>query len=210
MARPRGDIRTRVLHAARARFLNEGVDGASLRRIAADAGTNIGMVYYYFPTKDDLFLAIVEEVYQVVLADLLVALEPSQSVPVRIRRLYERVGRFSDDERMVLRLVLREAFISSSRLDSIVERFQKGHLPLIIRLVQDGLMDGTFDPSIPPMFLLASMMALGGPGQLIPRAMGSRSPFPQPADGLSSSERMLRVLLRGIAAKPAAGDDHEA
>jgi hypothetical protein len=105
--------------------------------------------------------------------------------------------------------VLREALLSSSRLDSIVERFQKGHLPLIIRLVQDGLMDGTLDASIPPMFLLASMMALGGPGQLIPRAMESRSPFPPPADGLSSSDRMLRILLRGVAAKPAAGENHE-
>lgn len=210
MARPRGDIRTRVLHAARERFLNEGVDGASLRRIAADAGTNIGMVYYYFPTKDDLFLGIVEEVYEGVLGDLMVALEPSQPVPERIRRLYERVGRFSDEERMVVRLVLREALISSSRLDRIVEIFQRGHLPLIIRLVQDGLAGGVFDPTIPPMFLLVAMMALGGPGQLIVRAMEGRSPFRPPAEGLLGSDRMLRILLNGIAAKPAAGDDHEA
>jgi AcrR family transcriptional regulator len=168
------------------------------------------MVYYYFPTKDDLFLAIVEEVYQVVLADLLVALEPSQPVPLRIRRLYERVGRFSDEERMVLRLVLREALISSSRLDSIVERFQNGHMPLVIRLIQDGLADGTFESSIPPMFLVVSMMALGGPGQLIVRALQGRSPFPPPADGIEGPDRMLGILLRGIAAKPAAGDDHEA
>jgi AcrR family transcriptional regulator len=209
MARPRGEIRTRVLHAARERFLNEGVDGASLRRIATEAGTNIGMIYYYFPTKDDLFLAIVEEVYQGVLADLLVALEPSQPVPERIRRMYERVARFSDEERMVVRLVLREALISSSRLDRIVERFRNGHLPLIFRLVQDGLADGTFDASVPPLFLIISMMAIGGPGQLILRAMESRSPFPQPRDGVRISDRMLRLLLRGVAATSAAGENHE-
>jgi AcrR family transcriptional regulator len=165
------------------------------------------MVYYYFPTKDDLFLAIVEELYQVVLADLLVALEPSQPVPERIRRLYERVGRFSEEERMVLRLVLREALISSSRLDRIVERFQNGHLPLIIRLVQDGLRDGTFDPDIPPLFLVVSMMALGGAGQLIVRAMESRSPFPPQSDGVHGADRMLRIFLRGVGAQPGAGRD---
>ena len=46
MARPRGDIAPRILHAARKRFLVEGVDGASLRAIARDARTNKGMIYY--------------------------------------------------------------------------------------------------------------------------------------------------------------------
>ena len=63
MARPGSDLRSRVVPAARARFLAQGVDGASLRSIADDAGTSIGMVYYYFKTKDDLFLAVVEDVY---------------------------------------------------------------------------------------------------------------------------------------------------
>ena len=45
MARPRSDIEPRIVHAARRRFLKEGVDGASLRTIAKDAGTSIGMVY---------------------------------------------------------------------------------------------------------------------------------------------------------------------
>jgi len=210
MARPRGEIRTRVLHAARERFLHEGVDGASLRQIAAEAGTNIGMIYYYFPTKDDLFIAIVEEVYQVVLADLLVALDPIVPVPERIHRLYTRVSELSVEERMIVRLILREALISSSRLDRIIERFQSGHMPLVLRLIQDGLGDGTFDTSIPPLFLVTAMMALGGPGQLVLRALESRSPFPQPEGGLRSADRMLQILLRGVAAKPAAGDTHEA
>ena len=210
MARPRTDIRDRVVRAARHEFLQRGVEATALRAIARRARTSIGMIYYYFPTKDDLFLAIVEEVYQVVLADLLVTLEPGLPVPERIRRTYARISSFSDEERMVVRLVLREALISSSRLDRIVERFQSGHLPLLLRLVQDGLLDGTFDADIPPMFLVVSMMALGGPGQLILRAMESRSPFPPPEGGLRSADRMLRILLRGVAATHAAGENHEA
>lgn len=199
-----------MLHAARERFLHDGVDGASLRQIAGEAGTNIGMIYYYFPTKDDLFFAIIEEVYQVVLGDLLVALDPSLPVPERIHRLYTRVSQLSVDERMVVRLILREALISSSRLDRLIERFQAGHLPLMLRLIQDGLADGTFDTSIPPLFLVMAMMALGGPGQLVLRALESRSPFAPPRDGLRSADRMLQILLRGVAAKPAAKDTHEA
>jgi len=206
MARPRSDIRTRVLHAARARFLSDGVDGASLRRIAQEAKTSIGMVYYYFPTKDDLFLGIVEDVYQGILADLSKALEPTRSVEERLLGLYTRVGSMSEDERMVVRLVLREALVSSSRLDSILERFQRGHLPLMMKLVVDGIAGGTFRPDIHPLTIAISMMSLGGMGQLIHRLVAPRAPIPGAPEGRELSEQMVRILLNGVGHK-AAGDD---
>jgi AcrR family transcriptional regulator len=70
VARPKSDIQERIVAAAHQRFLAEGVEATSLRNIAKDADTSIGMVYYYYTTKDDLFLAVVEETYQVILADL--------------------------------------------------------------------------------------------------------------------------------------------
>ena len=201
MARPRSNIRTRIQHAARKRFLNEGVDGASLRRIAKDARTSIGMIYYYYPTKDDLFLAVVEEIYSVVLADLLAALDPSLPVEERIRRLYQRVGSVTEDELLVIRLVLREALVSSKRLDRIVELFWRGHVPLILKLVGDGIASGTFDDRIHPAVLFISMMALGGPGQLMRRVLAARAPFPGIPSGAELSERMLENLLHGIGKK---------
>jgi AcrR family transcriptional regulator len=201
MARPRSDIRTRILHAARKRFLQEGVDGASLRHIARDAKTSIGMVYYYFPAKDDLFLGVVEEVYEVLLRDLVAALEPSLPVEERILRLYTRVASIKEDELTVLRLVLREALVSSRRLDTIVERFQRGHIPLMIRVVSDGMQQGTFDPSHHPFVVLLAMMGLGGPGQLLRRLVAARMPELDLPKGPALSGEMLRILLRGVGAK---------
>src|SRR6266487_6095022 len=108
MARPRSDIEPRIVHAARHRFLEEGVEGASLRTIARDAGTSIGMVYYYFPTKDDLFLAVVEERYGKLLADLTAALTPDQPPAERLRRMYRRIGRMGEDDLTVVKLIVRE------------------------------------------------------------------------------------------------------
>src|SRR5204862_7757124 len=115
MARPRSDIGPRIANAARRRFLEQGVDGASLRTIARDAGTSIGMVYYYFPTKDDLFLGVVEEVYVKLVSDMTRALEPNAPAPERIRRLYARVGTVTDAELATVQLVVREALASSAR-----------------------------------------------------------------------------------------------
>jgi AcrR family transcriptional regulator len=207
MARPRSNIRTRIQHAARKRFLAEGVDGASLRRIAKDAKTSIGMVYYYYPTKDDLFLAVVEEVYSVVLADLLAALDPALPVEERIRRLYTRIGAVTEEEVLVIRLVLREALVSSKRLDRIFELFWRGHVPLIFKLIGDGIAGGTFDDRIHPAVVGLSMLSLGGPGQLVRRAFEARAPFPGIPSGADLSEQMLKNLLYGVGRKHPPGGD---
>src|SRR5580700_2287922 len=114
MARPRTDIQPRIVRAARARFLAEGVDGASLRTIASDAGTNVGMVFYYFPTKDDLFLAVVEEVYAKLLDDIGAALAGDDPVRDRLARVFARIGGSSDEKLQVVRLVVRESLLSSA------------------------------------------------------------------------------------------------
>ncbi|HVY38092.1 MAG TPA: TetR/AcrR family transcriptional regulator [Polyangia bacterium] len=167
MARTPGDISIRVVRAARARFLAEGVDGASLRAIARDARTNIGMIYYYYPTKDDLLLAVVEEVYVALLRDLEAQLAPARPVLERLQALYQRVAGANRDEREVMRLVLREALTSPARLNRLIRRFQRGHLPLLFRMVADGVEAGLFRGDVPEALLLAGLIALGGPGQVI-------------------------------------------
>jgi AcrR family transcriptional regulator len=200
MARPRSDIAPRILHAARARFLVDGVDGASLRGIAEDAGTSIGMVYYYFPTKDDLFLGVVEEVYVALLADLEAALRPELPVAERIRGLFRRLGALSADELLVLRIVVREVLALPARLDRLIARFQRGHLPLIIALIKDGFAAGTFDARLPLPVVGAAMMVLAGPAQAILRLAGERGVLPVPPPGTVLPEQLMQVLLGGVAA----------
>src|SRR5918995_790198 len=53
--------RTRLLEAAAAEFAASGVDGANVNRISLAAGLAKGTIYNYFPSKHDLFLAVVEE-----------------------------------------------------------------------------------------------------------------------------------------------------
>ncbi len=204
MARPRSDIKPRILHAARERFLYDGVEGASLRQIATEAGTNIGMIYYYFPTKDDLFLAVVEEVYEKLLADIEVALAPEQSVEARLHAIYSRIGRLSDDEFVVLRLIVREALVSSSRLDRIIERFARGHLPLVMRLVADGIAQGVFTSQVPPAVLFSTIAGVGLLPQVARRLVRDRAanPFSALPEGDGLVKHLVDVLLHGIGADP--------
>jgi AcrR family transcriptional regulator len=202
MARPKSDIEPRILAAARARFLRDGVDGASLRGIASDAGTSIGMVYYYFATKDELFFGVVEELYEKLLKDVEVAIAPDVPVRERVERLYARVARLSEEELLVMRLVLREALTSNTRFARLRERFQAGHVPLIARLIADGYASGAFDRALHPMVAMLSLAGLVAVPQLIRRVLDGRLPFPNAPAGEDLSKLLVGVLFSGTGSHP--------
>ena len=203
MARPRSDISERILHAARDRFLTEGVDGASLRQIAKDAGTSIGMVYYYFPTKDDLFLGVVEEKYVGMLEDFEDVLSASRPVEERIRGLFARMARMSDDEALVLRIIIREILVSNERRTRLADRFSRGHLPLILRLIADGTTGGFFRTDIPAPVIAISLLGIGLFPQLLRRLIGAAFPFAALLpEGQELAKHLAEVVLHGVKKRP--------
>jgi AcrR family transcriptional regulator len=200
MARPKSDIQPRILHAARARFLSDGVDGASLRSIATDASTSIGMVYYYYPTKDELFFGVVEELYQLLLVDIEAAIAPDLPVRERVERLYLRVARLSEDELMMARLVFREALTSNTRFARLRERFKTGHLALIARLIADGYAAGAFDSKLHPMVAMFCVAGVGVLPQIMRRALAEQLPFPGAPAGEELARMLVPVLFGGTGA----------
>ncbi len=55
------ETRAAILHAAEHIFAEQGLAGARTDAIAAAAGVNKALIYYYFESKDALYLAVVEE-----------------------------------------------------------------------------------------------------------------------------------------------------
>jgi AcrR family transcriptional regulator len=83
--RKKGDqdtaAKTRLMEATIEVILEEGYAAATSRKVAARAGVKQALVYYYFPTMDDLFLAVVRGGAEVTLARQRQALE--QNDPLR-------------------------------------------------------------------------------------------------------------------------------
>lgn len=198
MARPRSDIQERIVAAARKRFRAHGVEGASLREIARDAATNVGMIVYYFPTKDDLFLAVVEEVYAGVVRDLSAILGVEGSARERLRGAFVRLGQASDLELEVIQLVVREALSSSTRLRRILARFMRGHVPLLVATITDGVRRGELDSTIPVPFILIAAIGLGALPQIARRALGNLPLFARLPDAAELAELSVRMLFRAV------------
>ena len=64
----REQTRERILEAARQRLVEEGYARLSTRQIAAEAGVNHALIHYYFGTKDQLVIAVLDEANRRLLA----------------------------------------------------------------------------------------------------------------------------------------------
>lgn len=159
MARPASDMAERIVDAAREQFARSGVDGASLRAIAAAAGTSVAMIAYHFENKDGLFRAVVDRVYDPFVAEL-EAVVAAESDPLeRLKALLRRIGAVSEEERATMRIVLREATIFSERLFYVLGRFLNGHG----RLLRDTLSAAQEAGELRAVSPLASLPSLVAP-----------------------------------------------
>lgn len=201
MARPPSDIRARLIESARGVFLRKGVDGASLRQIAKDAGTNIGMVYYYFETKDELFIQVVEDRY----AGVLLKLEEifARELPFldRMTIASASIGELEEEEFEVMRIVLGELVRSTpERKKLVMDRFKEGHVGLLLRALMEASGE-EIDPRHPlPVALISIVGAMVLP-QLLLRMAGVAAPLALPEPSLLA-ESLADVLRHGLLKTP--------
>ncbi|MGM0563899.1 MAG: helix-turn-helix domain-containing protein [Pseudomonadota bacterium] len=63
-AQPQAEKRAELIAAARELFLEEGYDATPMNRIARQAGVTPNTIYWYFKDKDQLLLAVLDELLQ--------------------------------------------------------------------------------------------------------------------------------------------------
>jgi AcrR family transcriptional regulator len=106
--------RTRLLEAAAAEFADAGVDGANVNRISLAAGLAKGTVYNYFPSKHDLFLAVVEEASSLAAAGG-EALDRDAPTAERLRAILESDVEWVREHEEFARVLVREALAGDPR-----------------------------------------------------------------------------------------------
>jgi len=88
--------RERLVAAAVEMIFRQGVEATTLADIAAEAGVPLGNVYYYFKTKNDLVLAVIEAHLAEARA-MFAAIDDAQAAPAdRLKALFGTLAEQSD------------------------------------------------------------------------------------------------------------------
>jgi AcrR family transcriptional regulator len=102
---PEGARREQILHAAYHVALREGVDGVTVRAVAAEAGLSHGLVLFHFGRKDQLVAALLDRVLSTtamltVSDDLAVHSDAPDRLRAHLRQELEQLQRSPRDLRL--------------------------------------------------------------------------------------------------------------
>lgn len=122
--------RSALLEAAVELFSSLGFEGVSLRTLEAHAGVQRGAVTYHFGTKDALWRAAVDRVFERFAAtfDPLEATLRDLTAEARLRAAIAAFVRFSAEVPELSRMMVQEGKHSSRRLEYIVDRYVRPQL----------------------------------------------------------------------------------
>jgi AcrR family transcriptional regulator len=162
--RPRDAERSQkdILDAALAEFADHGLGGARMDRIAERAAVNKRLIYYYFESKESLFLAVLERAYEGIRSAEqrleLTQVEPTEA----IRRLIAFTWNYYLEHPEFLTLLNSENLHRARHLKRS-SKIPAMHSPLVQTLadvLERGHKSGLFRAGVDPVQLYISIAGL--------------------------------------------------
>lgn len=144
MARPQGsgDTRERMLEVAETRFAQKGYDGAHLESIASEVGVRKTALYYYFDSKEELYIAVLERMlleFERAIADALERRESPQEQALHLAdAINDLLGSRPNYSQILIRIFVDRVPIDHTRLAPIVARLIQGVLAFHQRGIEQG------------------------------------------------------------------------
>ena len=151
-----------ILDVATKEFAEKGLSGGRIDEIAAATKTSKRMIYYYFGSKEGLYIAVLEEAYRrtrAIEADLhLEDLSPEDA----LRKLVGFTFDHHHDNPDFIRLVMTEnmergEFMARSK---VIQKLNVTAISAVQRLYERGVASGVFRANIDAIDLHASISAL--------------------------------------------------
>jgi AcrR family transcriptional regulator len=112
--------RTQLLAAARAAFVDQGYHAAAMDDIAERAGVSKPVLYQHFPSKLELYLALVEEAADELVLQVRRAIASTDDNDVRVHRTVEAIFDFVGGTDQVHRLVFESDLSGSPEVIRVV------------------------------------------------------------------------------------------
>ncbi len=143
-------------------FSEEGFVGTTTRAIAARAGVNLGLIKYYFGSKDALWRAVVDRVFAALGADLGDVIATAEVDAEAFRRMVHAAVRFVGHNPAFVRLMNDECKHDTARMRWLVDQHGRPLFDTVVGLIaamkKQGLIADVPDVHLYYMFIGAAGM----------------------------------------------------
>src|SRR5215472_5788165 len=155
--------RARILQAAMQEFAAKGLDAARIEDIADQAGANRRMTYYYFGSKEGLYLAALEAAYfELVEVEERIDVDrlgPIEAIDAMVQAKFEHYVRYPHYVEFVkMENLYRARHLKTSRR---IAEMRAPLISIIKRVLDRGEAAGVLRKGVDPLDLYLSICALG-------------------------------------------------
>lgn len=156
------DLRERLIDAALARFVAEGIAASTIRGIATEAGVTPALLHYYFGDKPQLLDAVVETRLMPVLARLGAGLADADDDPrALVRGFVSGVFDAAEANPWLPTLWVREVLSEGGALRALlVERIAPQLPQALAKRFADAQEQGRINRALDPRLLVVSLIGL--------------------------------------------------
>ncbi|MEW6451517.1 MAG: TetR/AcrR family transcriptional regulator [Pseudomonadota bacterium] len=154
--------RIKILQAALSEFSERGLPAASTDDIAERCGVNKRMIYYYFGSKEGLYLAALESVYENLVAleraiDI-EHLEPAAAIEALVNL---KIDYYVENPHFVSFLSMENFYKAKHlRTSKKIDMFKSPLTEMIARILKRGQRSGEFRHDVEPVEFYVSICAL--------------------------------------------------
>jgi AcrR family transcriptional regulator len=175
-------------------FARHGLEAANINRISVSAGLGKGTVYNYFSSKEELFLAVVEEACARAVGSA--AADASAATSQRLRAAMESLVAWARADEAFARVLVRQVLSGDPRFHGRVLEAAAPFVSAVTAILADGVERGDIGTDV-PVAQLALMFA--GMGQLaLVQHWGSGGAWPTLEE---IPVLVVRLFLGGAAAR---------
>lgn len=182
-----------IIRSAASLFAEKGFNGTKTREIALRAGVSEALIFKHFPSKEDLYAAILAEESPVpgLLSRVRVLAEQKQDVEVFSVIARTVVGGVPDSH--LMRLILFSALESHELSDMFFQNHIRVFYDFLAGYIQQRIDEGVFQP-VPSMVAARAFM-----GMLIYHRLVTvlfHAPLPNTAEDISQT--FVTIMMKGL------------
>ena len=149
--------RNAILQAALVEFGQEGLAGARMDAIAAAAGVNKALLYYYFRDKETLYGAVLDNFFSQLLERIMAVCDLPGTAGYRFlsyaREHFDAIAESPFYAHIFVSEMMSASRGGSTQLDRIFAKFLQPIAIRVLGMVQEGVDSGEFRPIEPVQFL---------------------------------------------------------
>ncbi len=196
----RQDNRRRLLDAAAAAFAEAGIEAANINDISLAAGLGKGTVYNYFPSKEALFLAVVDEACALAAAGA-DRVPPHASTRERLRAALASDLDWVREHEPFAQVLVRESLSANSQFYPRVVEAAAPFVSKVATILRDGVSRGDVRTDLVVDEL--ALLFTGLQELALVQYWGSNGAWP-PFDAIP--DFVVKLFLEGVVPRPAPDD----